>query len=77
MGEIRVAHPGQHEATEEQLQEAGVDLDQVTGYVNESGVATVYKTGGDGGDAPEVLEEPAPAPAKVRKGSAQVTEPQG
>jgi hypothetical protein len=69
MSEIRVDHPGQHGPTEEQLQEAGVDLDQVTSYTNESGVATVYQTGGEGGDAPEILESP---PAKTRKGAANV-----
>lgn len=39
---IFVEHSGQHEPTSKQLRDAGVDLDKVSGYVNESGVGTTY-----------------------------------
>jgi hypothetical protein len=59
---VYVEHPGQHNATEEQLQEAGVNLDNVVSYVNESGVGTEYTIDATAAKAQrKEAEEAAPA----------------
>ena len=73
---ITVEHPDQHAPTAEQLEEAGVDLDQVKGYRNESGVSTTYifegedletvLDEGEGESAPEPENVPEPAPTTRR-----------
>jgi hypothetical protein len=39
---IFVEHPDSHAPTAKQLKDAGVDPDEATSYVNESGVGTTY-----------------------------------
>jgi hypothetical protein len=83
---ITVEHGGQHQATPDQLEEAGVDLEQVTGYRNESGVATTYVFEGEdietvlreGEGEVQVVEEPSdpqPAPSRRSRAGANVQVP--
>lgn len=78
---ITVEHPGAHYASPEQLDEAGVDLEQVKGYRNESGVATVYIFEGEeldqvlAADEGEVQVEEPVAKTSSRKRTADISEP--
>jgi hypothetical protein len=69
---IYVEHPGQHYATAKQLKDAGVDPDEATGYVNESGVGTTYSF-----DDEPVKASDAPAKKSAQSNSRSVSDGSG
>jgi hypothetical protein len=69
---ILVEHPGQHYATAKQLKDAGVDPDEATGYINESGVGTTYSF-----DDEKIAASEAPEKNKAQPNTRTVADESG